>query len=140
MIRIDCDSVSKNFIRHSGRQLLRHHARSWFSRSNRATVFHALENVSFRVHSGESVGIVGRNGAGKSTLLSLVSGLAAPDGGRITVNGRIAALLELGSGFHPDLTGRENLLLNAALLGFAEKEAHARFDEIVSFAGLEDFI
>jgi ABC-type polysaccharide/polyol phosphate transport system ATPase subunit len=139
MIRIDCQSVSKNFHRHSGRQLLRQHARRMF-RAHRLTVFHALQDISFRVHSGESVGIVGRNGAGKSTLLAVISGLARPDAGNVTVNGRIAALLELGAGFHPDLTGSENLLLNAALLGFSEKEAHARFDEIVAFAGLEDFI
>src|SRR5579884_1581177 len=139
MIRIECDSVCKNFYRHGGRQLLRGHAGRWFRRGGH-TVFRALEDVSFRVESGESVGIIGRNGAGKSTLLSVITGLAKPDAGRVTRSGRIAALLELGSGFHPDLTGRENLLLNASLLGFSAKEAHERFDSIVSFAGLEDYI
>src|SRR5579885_3268494 len=117
MIRIACESVSKRFYRHSGRQLLRQHARSLVIRRQTHTIFQALEDVSFQVQSGESVGIVGRNGAGKSTLLSVITGLTPPDGGRVNVNGRIAALLELGAGFHPDLTGRENLLLNAALLG-----------------------
>src|SRR5581483_9686004 len=139
MLRIACESVSKNFRRHGGRRLLRDHAGAWF-RSHGHMVFRALQDVSFEVRSGESVGLIGRNGAGKSTLLSVICGLAAPDGGRVTVDGRVAALLELGSGFHPDLTARENLLLNASLLGFSAKETRARFDEIVSFAGLEDFI
>ncbi len=139
MIRIDCESVSKTFVRHAGRRLLRQHASTWFRRG-RHTVFQALRDVTFQVRSGESVGIIGRNGAGKSTLLGVVTGLARPDGGRVRVEGRIAALLELGSGFHPDLTGRENLFLNSALLGFTEAETRARFDGIVSFAGLEDFI
>jgi len=86
------------------------------------------------------VGIMGRNGAGKSTLLCLISGLAEPTRGSITVNGRVAALLALGAGFHPDLTGRENLLLNAALMGFSEKEARGRQDEIIDFSGIADFI
>jgi len=139
MIRIDCAAVSKRFYRHSGRQLLRHHARSWFSKQP-LSVFWALRGVTFQVASGESVGVIGHNGAGKSTLLSMLTGLAAPDEGRIAVNGRVAALLELGSGFHADLTGAENLLLNAALLGMHEKETRARFDEIVAFAELADFI
>jgi ABC-type polysaccharide/polyol phosphate transport system ATPase subunit len=102
--------------------------------------FHALRDVSFTVEEGESVAIVGRNGAGKSTLLSLISGLALPDRGKIKVCGRIAPLLELGAGFHPDLTGRENLLLNAALMGFREREIHEAFEQIVEFAGLEEVI
>lgn len=139
MVRIDCQSVSKNFWRHAGRRLLRQHAGAWLRRG-RQTVFQALQDVTFQVRSGESVGIIGRNGAGKSTLLSVITGLAKPDGGSVHVHGRIAALLELGSGFHPDLTGRENLFLNSALLGFTEKETRERFDGIVAFAGLEDFI
>jgi len=139
MIRIDCDSVSKRFHRHTGPRLLRQHAGSWL-RKTRQTVFYALKDVSFQVRSGESVAIVGRNGAGKSTLLSVITGLAAPDEGRIAVNGRVAALLELGSGFHPDLSGRENLILNAALLGYSKRAVRDKFDEIVAFAGLEDFI
>ena len=89
---------------------------------------------------GECMAIVGGNGAGKSTLLSLVTGLCKPSTGRVAVNGRVAALLELGSGFHPDLTGAENILLNASLLGLSRKRTEACFDEIVEFSGVGDFI
>jgi ABC-type polysaccharide/polyol phosphate transport system ATPase subunit len=92
------------------------------------------------VEEGESLAVVGPNGAGKSTLLGLVAGLAKPDEGEVSVNGRVAALLELGSGFHPDLTGTENVYLNAALLGLNRKKTEAAFEEIVEFSGLEDFI
>jgi ABC-type polysaccharide/polyol phosphate transport system ATPase subunit len=102
--------------------------------------FYALRNVSFHVDPGESIAIIGRNGAGKSTLLSLITGLAQPDDGTITTNGRIAALLELGSGFHPELTGAENLQLNASLLGLTRKKTEALFDSIVEFAEIVDFI
>ncbi|MGA2599454.1 MAG: ABC transporter ATP-binding protein [Bryobacteraceae bacterium] len=136
---IHCDGVSKKFQRHTGQRLLRDHLTSWWKR--RETIdFYALKNVSFEIESGESVAIVGSNGAGKSTLLSLICGLARPNEGTIEVNGRIAALLELGSGFHPDLTGAENLRLNAALLGFSKRETLALFDSIVDFAGLADVI
>jgi ABC-type polysaccharide/polyol phosphate transport system ATPase subunit len=136
---INCDGVSKKFQRHTGQRLLRDHLTSWWKR--RETIdFWALRNVSFEIESGESVAIVGSNGAGKSTLLSLICGLAKPNEGIIEVNGRIAALLELGSGFHPDLTGAENLRLNAALLGFSKRETFALFDSIVDFAGLADVI
>jgi ABC-type polysaccharide/polyol phosphate transport system ATPase subunit len=136
---IHCDGVSKKFQRHTGQRLLRDHLTSWWKR--RETIdFYALKNVSFDIASGESVAIVGSNGAGKSTLLSLICGLARPNEGTIEVNGRIAALLELGSGFHPDLTGAENLRLNAALLGFSKRETLALFDSIVDFAGLADVI
>ena len=84
--------------------------------------------------------IIGSNGAGKSTLLSIVAGLARPDKGTVKVNGRVAALLELGSGFHPDLTGRENVYLNAALLGFNHRQTKDMFDDVVDFAGVRDFI
>ena len=139
MVRIDCQSVSKRFYRNRGRKLLRSHLAEWF-RKRGEEYFCALNDVSFQVLSGESVAIIGPNGAGKSTLLSLVTSLAAPDEGRITVNGRVAALLELGSGFHPDLTGAENLRLNAALLGFTAQQTRELAGEIISFAGIEDFI
>jgi ABC-type polysaccharide/polyol phosphate transport system ATPase subunit len=136
---IHCDGVSKKFQRHTGQRLLRDHLTSWWKR--RETIdFYALKNFTFDIASGESVAIVGSNGAGKSTLLSLICGLARPNEGTIEVNGRIAALLELGSGFHPDLTGAENLRLNAALLGFSKRETLALFDSIVDFAGLADVI
>jgi ABC-2 type transport system ATP-binding protein/lipopolysaccharide transport system ATP-binding protein len=139
MTLIECQSVSKTFRRHAGQQLFRHHIASWF-RSDPTHSFHALKNVSFTMRRGESVAVVGRNGAGKSTLLSLISGLARPDSGRIIVNGQIAPLLQLGSGFHPDLTGAENIYLNAALLGFTERQTKALYDSIVEFAEIGDFI
>ena len=134
-----CDNVSKKFHRHRGQRLLREHVASWWRRTE-VIDFYAVKNVSFQIESGNSVAIIGSNGAGKSTLLSLISGLAKPDEGTITINGKIAALLELGSGFHPDLTGAENLVLNASLLGFSRKETDALSDSIVEFAGLADVI
>src|SRR5437763_5420176 len=108
MALIEFDRVSKSFAHHGGAKLLRAHLEDHFRREKRE-VFWALKNVSFQLDHGESLGVIGGNGAGKSTLLSLVAGLAKPNEGRIAVNGRVAALLELGSGFHPDLTGRENV-------------------------------
>jgi ABC-type polysaccharide/polyol phosphate transport system ATPase subunit len=102
--------------------------------------FYALHDVSFDVQQGESIGIIGSNGAGKSTLLSLLAALMPPDKGVVRVEGRVGALLELGSGFHPDLTGRENLLLNAALLGLSEKDALKSLRSILEFSELEPFI
>lgn len=100
----------------------------------------AVRDVSFSIHEQEVVGIVGENGAGKSTLLRLLTGVTTPTTGTVRVEGRVGALLELGSGFHPDLTGRENVFLNGALLGSSRREIVRRFDEIVAFAGLEGFI
>jgi ABC-type polysaccharide/polyol phosphate transport system ATPase subunit len=102
--------------------------------------FYALRNVSFHLEEGESLAIVGSNGAGKSTLLSLAAGLTLPDEGQVRVNGRLVALLELGSGFHPDLTGAENLVLNAALLGLSKRKTNELFDRIVEFSGIGEFI
>src|SRR5262249_54680314 len=102
--------------------------------------FFALRNVSFQVESGEGLAVVGPNGAGKSTLLSLVAGLVRPDSGTVSSSGRIAALLELGSGFHHDLTGTENVRVTAALFGFSRKRTSDVFDSIVEFSGIGDFI
>ena len=102
--------------------------------------FYSLKNVSSSINPGGTVGVVGSNGAGKSTLLSIVTGLVPPCKGTVEVNGRVAALLELGSGFHPDLTGRENVMLNASLLGFTRKRAEERYDSIVEFAEMQEFI
>src|SRR5215469_3323492 len=132
--------VWKTFHRHSGNLLLRAHLKKVFTEFSRSEPFHALKNVSFSIRRGESVGIVGANGAGKSTLLSLVAGLVPPDRGTVTVEGRVAALLELGSGFHPDLTGAENVALNAALLGVGRRELRESYSSIVDFAELADFI
>jgi ABC-type polysaccharide/polyol phosphate transport system ATPase subunit len=102
--------------------------------------FWALRDVTLALRRGESVGIVGRNGAGKSTLLRVVSRVLQPIKGRVRVVGRLAPLLEIGAGFHPELTGRENVFLNATLLGHSHRETEAKFDEIVDFAELGDFI
>jgi ABC-type polysaccharide/polyol phosphate transport system ATPase subunit len=136
---IQFQRVSKIFQRHTGPKLIRHHFRDWF-RHDPERDFYALKNISFAIEEGESVAIVGRNGAGKSTLLSLVCGLSRPEEGQVEVSGRLAALLELGSGFHPDLTGAENVYLNASLLGFTRARTLALFDSIVEFAGVGEFI
>ena len=102
--------------------------------------FWALRDVSFRVQRGEIVGIIGRNGAGKSTLLKILSRITEPTGGRAILRGRVASLLEVGTGFHPDLTGRENIFLNGAILGMTKAEIRKKFDEIVAFAEVDQFI
>jgi lipopolysaccharide transport system ATP-binding protein len=100
----------------------------------------ALQDVSFQVQQGEVLGIIGRNGAGKSTLLKILSRVTAPTSGQVKVKGRIASLLEVGTGFHPELTGRENIFLNGAILGMSKQEVQRKFDEIVSFAEVEKFV
>lgn len=102
--------------------------------------FLALNDVSFSVQPGEAVGIIGHNGAGKSTLLKLISRVTAPSSGEIRLRGRVASMLEVGTGFHPELTGRENVYLNGAILGMTKKEIDAKFDEIVDFAEMRQFI
>jgi lipopolysaccharide transport system ATP-binding protein len=129
--------------------------RNWWSRRRRlpggipietthhdqdANILWALRNVSFSVSHGEAIGIMGRNGAGKSTLLKILSRVTAPTLGAVKIKGRIASLLEVGTGFHPELTGRENVFLNSALLGMNRDETQRKFDEIVNFSGLEKFI
>ena len=104
------------------------------------TTFDALDDVSFEVPQGEAVGIVGRNGAGKSTLLKILTRVTAPSRGRIELRGRVGSLLEVGTGFHPELTGRENIYLNGALLGMTRNEINRRYDEIVDFSGVEKFL
>ncbi len=102
--------------------------------------FWALKDVSFEVKSGDVVGIIGRNGAGKSTLLKVLSRITEPTTGRIEMMGRVASLLEVGTGFHPELTGRENIFLNGAILGMSQAEIRSKFDEIVAFAEVEKFL
>ena len=109
-------------------------------RSSAAEDFWALRDVSFEVKHGEVLGVIGRNGAGKSTLLKILSRITQPTDGRVTIRGRVASLLEVGTGFHPELTGRENIFLNGAILGMSRREISARFDEIVDFAEVERFL
>ncbi len=139
MAILECVDVWKWFHLHGGTRLLRDRIGGLFTKREQHD-FLALKGVSFSVAEGESIGILGRNGAGKSTLLSLISGLATPNRGTVKVKGRVAPLLELGSGFHPELTGRENLLLNAALMGFTEKEIKGKQEQIIDFAGIGEFI
>lgn len=118
---------------------------NWLSPSRRRdrasrTDFWALDGVSFSVRQGEAIGIIGRNGAGKSTLLKVLSQITPPTTGKITMHGRVASLLEVGTGFHPELTGRENIYLNGAILGMTRREIARKFDDIVAFAEVERFL
>ena len=109
-------------------------------RSFRKTRFEALKNISFEIHQGETFGIIGRNGSGKSTTLGLIAGVLRPTSGKITVNGRISPLLELGAGFHPELSGRDNILLNGVLLGLTRAQVASKIEQIVDFSELGSFI
>ncbi len=102
--------------------------------------FQALKDISFEVYKGETFGIIGRNGAGKSTTLGLIAGVLKPNKGKVTVKGRVSPLLELGAGFHPELTGRENVMLNGILMGLTRPEVLRKMDEIIVFSELRDFI
>jgi hypothetical protein len=106
----------------------------------RPSEFWALRNVSFGLRRGECLGLIGRNGCGKTTLLRLIAGIFPPDQGEIAIRGRVGALIALGAGFHPHMTGRENVYLNGAILGLSKKEIDAQFDEIIDFAEIGDFI
>jgi lipopolysaccharide transport system ATP-binding protein len=108
--------------------------------NNDNSTFWALKDVSFDIEEGEVVGIIGRNGAGKSTLLKILSRITEPTEGKITMHGRVASLLEVGTGFHPELTGRENVYLNGSILGMKKREIDTKFDEIVKFAEIEKFL
>ena len=108
--------------------------------NQRGETLWALKDINLQVHQGDILGIVGRNGAGKSTLLKILSDVAAPTSGEVKIRGRIASLLEVGTGFHPDLTGRENIYMNGAILGMSRQEVRRKFDEIVDFSGVEQFI
>ena len=109
-------------------------------RSASRDYIHALDDVSYEVKRGDVLGIIGRNGSGKSTLLKIISRVTAPTKGEVRVNGRVASLLEVGTGFHPELTGRENIYLNGAIMGMSRKEIDRKFDEIIDFAEVEQFI
>ncbi|MEK7448694.1 MAG: ABC transporter ATP-binding protein [Planctomycetota bacterium] len=147
-VLIDVNKVSKRYCRDLKRSLwygVRDVAKELMGQSQeehnlRKDEFWGLKEVSFRLGKGESLGLIGRNGAGKTTLLKLIHGLIKPTGGRITVNGSIRALIALGTGFNPILTGRENIRISGAILGYTEKEMNEKFDEIVEFSEIGDFI
>jgi lipopolysaccharide transport system ATP-binding protein len=133
------DHVTRTFTHHTGRKLLRERLIEMM-RPSRRPRFEALKNISFELMPGDSLGLIGPNGAGKSTILSLATGLLLPDHGSVTVSGRVTALLELGAGFHPDLTGAENVRVHAAMMGVTRRQMAERFDEIVEFSGVREFI
>jgi len=136
---IEFHHVSKRFQLQEGRTL-REFIPAFLQGRGFSAPFFALRDVSFSLARGETLGIIGRNGSGKSTALKLMAGVMVPSAGLVRVQGRVSPLIELGAGFHPDLTGRENVFLNASILGMSGKEIRARFDEIVTFAELWDFI
>jgi ABC-type polysaccharide/polyol phosphate transport system ATPase subunit len=136
---IQFDRVSKHFQLQEG-TTLREFVPAILRGKGWSEPFHALRDVTFSVGRGETVGIIGRNGSGKSTMLKLMAGVMAPTEGDVRVCGRVSPLIELGAGFHPDLTGRENVFLNGCILGMSSAEVRERFEDIVSFAELWDFI
>ena len=133
-------SIAKNAAKHTtAGEALMHKLRNPFEKAERET-FWALNDVSFDIQKGDVVGIIGRNGAGKSTLLKILSRITEPTKGRIDLYGRVGSLLEVGTGFHPELTGRENIFLNGAILGMSRAEIARQFDAIVDFSGVEQFL
>jgi ABC-2 type transport system ATP-binding protein len=134
------DDVSKRFVVRKDKSLKERLVTLGRAGKRHREDFWALKNVSFDVMAGSTIGLIGHNGSGKSTLLKVIGGIIDPSSGTVERRGRIAALLELGAGFHPDLTGRENVFLNAAILGLSRSETEDRFDDILAFAGIGDFI
>ena len=138
---IEVRDVSKQFVLRHTRSLKE--AVVWLAKGRRGDLsekFHALKDVSLTVRTGESVALLGLNGSGKSTLLKHISGVMLPDSGTVRTRGRVAGLIEVGAGFHPDLSGRDNVFLNGAILGMTEKQVNDRFDAIVEFAEIGQFI
>ena len=135
------EHVSKRFtLRHERTRSFQEVMVNLFQRNGGREEFWALKDVNFTIAPGETVGMIGENGSGKSTSLKLISGVLQPNKGKISVNGRVSALLELGAGFHPDLTGKDNIFLNASLLGFSRREMLAKLDDIIEFSELGRFI
>lgn len=133
------ESVEKYFF-FQHQKTLKEFIQALFKKQKTLEKVHALKNISFTIHRGQSVGIIGKNGAGKSTLLKLIAGVSVPTSGLIAVNGRVAPLIELGAGFHPELTGRENIYLNGVILGLKENYIKRKLSEIIEFSEIEKFI
>ncbi|WP_371164299.1 ABC transporter ATP-binding protein [Buchananella felis] len=135
------EDVVKDFKLHNNSTLKDRLVRMITRRTGDTTnQFRALDGVSFTVEAGDSIGLIGYNGSGKSTMLKLISGVMRPDQGKVRYKGRMAGLIEVGAGFHPDLTGRENVFLNGAILGMTKAQIEAAFDDIVAFSEIEKFI
>jgi ABC-type polysaccharide/polyol phosphate transport system ATPase subunit len=138
-LAIEVTTAGKRYVKYDDAPMLVSHLLQLRSRTRRSALW-ALRGASFDVRKGECVGVVGRNGSGKSTLLHLLAGVTAPTEGRVTVQGRVAPLISVGVGFHPELTGRENVYVNATILGLRREEIDRRFDEIASFAEIGEFL
>lgn len=140
-ITVEIKGISKQFVLRHTRSIKE--ALIWFLKGRKGDLsakFHALHDVSLDIRQGETVALLGFNGSGKSTLLKHISGVMTPDEGTVRTRGRVAGLIEVGAGFHPDLSGRDNVYLNAAILGMSEAQIKERFDEIVDFAEIGEFI
>lgn len=140
-IAIDVDNISKQFVLRHSRSLKE--TVVWLFTGRRGDLsekFHALRDIDLKIAQGQTVALLGFNGSGKSTLLKHISGVMLPDSGTVRTRGRVAGLIEVGAGFHPDLTGRDNIYLNAAILGMTESETKAQFDSIIEFSEIGQFI
>ena len=145
MVAIEVDNVTRIYQKYSSRHRFKTFKSALlkgdlFKAMRADEVVSALKDVSFKVEKGNTFGVIGENGSGKSTLLKIITGIAKPTSGSVTVHGKVSALIELGAGFHPEITGRENVYINGIMLGLSKKEINSRFDEIVRFAELEEFI
>lgn len=138
-LAIKFEKVEKYFL-YTHQKTLKEMIQAIFKRNKTLERIHALKNINLEIKKGETVGVIGRNGAGKSTLLKLIAGVSQPNSGKIFVNGRVVPLIELGAGFHPELTGRENIFLNGVILGLSEKEIRLKIDKIIEFSEIKKFI
>jgi ABC-type polysaccharide/polyol phosphate transport system ATPase subunit len=140
-VAIRVENVSQRFrVIHERPDTLRELFAKFFRHESNSHDFEAVRNISFEVRKGEMLAIIGRNGSGKSTLLKIISGVYRPSAGKVTVIGNVAPLLELGAGFHPELTGRENILINGLLMGYSKRDMQQREQKIIDFAEIGDFI